>query len=202
MPENLPKITADAPLILASGSAYRAELLRRLPLPFTAHPADIDETTLPGETPQARAARLADGKAAALSKQFPHQWILGSDQVAALGEQQLGKPGTAARAQEQLRRMRGQRVDFWTAATLLQPHSGERFRLMDHTQVRLRPLSDAEIERYVALESPLDCAGSFKVEGAGICLFDAIESSDPTALIGLPLIGLSQLLRRAGAQLP
>ena len=202
MPTTHPAIPPEAPLVLASGSAYRAEMLRRLPLPFEACASDIDETALPAEKPNARAARLATAKAQALGQRFPDRWILGSDQVAALGSVQLGKPGTFENARAQLRQMRGQTVDFWTALSLWHPSNQQLLQAMDHTRVKLRALSDAEIDRYLQLESPLDCAGSFKVEGLGISLFETVESSDPTALIGLPLIALCERLRAIGVPLP
>lgn len=195
-------ICPEAPLVLASGSVYRAEMLGRLPVPFEACASNIDETALPDEQPEARAARLAMAKAQALSDRFPGRWILGSDQVAALGRHQLGKPGSIEKARAQLQQMRGQAVDFWTALSLWQPSSHQLLQAMDHTRVRLRMLSDAEIDRYLQLESPLDCAGSFKLEGLGISLFESVESSDPTALIGLPLIALCKNLRSIGAALP
>lgn len=197
-----PSICPEAPLVLASGSSYRAEMLRRLPLPFEACASNIDETALHDEQPEARAARLATAKAQALSERFPGRWILGSDQVAALGSVQLGKPGNIENARAQLQQMRGKAVDFWTSLSLWQPSSGQLLQAMDHTRVRLRLLSDDEIDSYLQLESPLDCAGSFKVEGLGISLFESVDSSDPTALIGLPLIALCKNLRTLGVALP
>lgn len=202
MPNPTPEIDSEAPLVLASGSAYRAEMLRRLPLPFEASASNVDETALPAEQPEARAKRLATAKAQALGQRFPDRWILGSDQVAALGSVQLGKPGNVENARAQLQQMRGQSVDFWTALSLWYPASQRLLTAMDHTRVKVRALSDAEIDRYLQLESPLDCAGSFKVEGLGISLFEAVESNDPTALIGLPLIALCDRLRAIGVALP
>ena len=188
------------PLILASTSRYRRELLERLGLPFHVARPDMDELALPGESPSSLARRLARAKAQVIASQHPGAWIIGSDQVAAMGAELLGKPGTRERAIAQLTAMSGQRVDFHTAACLVQ---GETcLEAMDTTSVTFRELQADEIARYVDAEQPLDCAGSFKCEGLGICLFEAIESRDPTALVGLPLIALSGMLRQAGFALP
>lgn len=188
-------------LILASTSRYRRELLERLRLPFHIARPDVDESPLAGETPPALARRLARAKAAAIAVQHPDSWILGSDQVAVLGPKALGKPGTRENAIAQLRAMSGQEAVFHTAICLLR-NDGPALEAMDTTRVHFRDLQVGEIERYVDAEQPLDCAGSFKSEGLGIVLFDRIESSDPTALIGLPLIATSRLLREAGFGLP
>ncbi len=187
-------------LILASTSHYRAELLSRLRLPFSPIAPQVDETPLPGEAPAALAARLALAKAVAVARQQPGRWVIGSDQVAELNGAPLGKPGTVEAACAQLAAMAGQEVRFHTALCL--GNEREQLQAMDVTRVQFRPLKDAEIRRYVAAELPLDCAGSFKCEGLGISLFEAIHSSDPTALVGLPLIALSRLLREAGYALP
>lgn len=191
----------EAHLVLASTSPYRRELLARLRLPFdTARPA-VDESALSGEAPAALAARLAEAKAAAIAQPGSDAWVIGSDQVAEFDGTPLGKPGTAARACDQLATMAGRSVRFHTAVCL--GHGdGRRLRALDTTTVRFRPLTGEEIARYVAAEQPLDCAGSFKAEGLGITLFEAIESRDPTALIGLPLIATAALLREAGFPLP
>lgn len=189
-------------LILASTSAYRRTLLERLALPFDTARPDVDETPLSDETPQALAVRLARAKAeAVLDASQSDAWVIGSDQVAELDEEPLGKPGTAARAEAQLRAMSGREVRFLTAVCLAGP-GGRRLEALDVTTVRFRPLSNAEIARYVDRERPLDCAGSFKSEGLGITLFEAIENRDPTALIGLPLIATARLLREAGFVAP
>lgn len=188
-------------LILASTSRYRRELLERLRLPFHIARPDIDETPLAGEAAPALARRLARAKAAAIAVQHPGSWILGSDQVAMLGPKALGKPGTRENAIAQLTAMSGQEVGFHTAVCLLR-NDRPALEAMDTTLVHFRDLQAGEIERYVDAEQPLDCAGSFKSEGLGIVLFDRIESSDPTALIGLPLIATSRLLREAGFGLP
>ncbi len=194
-------INVEPELILASASRYRAELLGRLRLPFTAQASAADETPLPGEAAAALVRRLARVKAGALAAQHPQAWILGSDQIAALdGGELLGKPGDVASARRQLALCSGRRVQFLTAVALL--GQGQRFEMLDITTVRFRQLDENAIARYVAAEPALDCAGSFKCEGYGITLFEAIDSEDPTALIGLPLIATSTLLRRAGFQLP
>jgi len=188
-------------LVLASTSPYRRELLARLCLPFDTARPEVDESPLSGETPTALAARLAEAKAAAIARPGSDAWVIGSDQVAELDGAPLGKPGDAARARDQLAAMAGRAVRFHTAVCL--GHGdGRRLRAMDTTTVRFRPLTGAEIARYVAAEQPLDCAGSFKAEGLGISLFEAIDSRDPTALIGLPLIATARLLREAGFPLP
>jgi septum formation protein len=188
-------------LVLASTSRYRRELLERLRLPFDVARPDTDETSRPGEAPAALAARLAEAKAAAVARDCPGAWVLGSDQVAELDGQPLGKPGNRGAAIAQLGAMSGRAVVFHTAICLLQA-DGARFAAIDTTRVRFRALDAGAIDRYVEAEQPFDCAGSFKSEGLGIALFDAIESSDPTALVGLPLIATARLLRQAGYALP
>lgn len=190
------------PIILASTSIYRRELLSRLRLPFTTTKPNVDETRLPGEAPPALAARLALTKAQAVAQQHPNAIVIGSDQVAHLGDEIFGKPGTAARAVAQLQQMRGHTVLFQTALAVLHLQSGQVLQDIVPTETRFRPLSDDEIARYVEQEQPLDCAGSAKSEALGITLLDAIHSDDPTALIGLPLIALSRMLRTLGVPLP
>ena len=190
------------PLVLASTSVYRRELLSRFGLPFDVARPDLDESPLPGETPVATAERLAIEKARAVAAAHPGALIIGSDQVAYMDGQTFGKPGTVERAVAQLRSMSGRTVIFHTAVALLDAASGQ-FQLAGvPTQVRFRALSDDEIVRYVEKERPLDCAGSAKSEGLGISLLDALSGDDPTALIGLPLIALARMLRQAGVQLP
>lgn len=189
-------------LVLASTSAYRKMLLERLHLPFDTDRPETDEAPLPGEAPAATAERLAAEKARAVAARWPDALIIGSDQVAYLGDQVFGKPGTEARAVAQLQRMRGQTVVFHTALALLNTRTGHLQVEGIPTQVRFRNLSDDEIRRYVAKEQPLDCAGSAKSEGLGITLLDAMPGEDPTALIGLPLIALSRMLRAEGLELP
>ncbi|AVQ06214.1 TPA: septum formation inhibitor Maf [Xanthomonas vasicola pv. zeae] len=185
-------------LILASTSAYRRELLSRLQLEFDTARPEVDEQAKPGETPSALASRLAAEKAAAVAARLPEALVIGSDQVADIEGEALGKPGTRERAQ--LTTMSGRTVRFHTAVSLIGPE--RELHALDLTEVQLRTLTAAEIERYLDAEPALDCAGSFKCEGLGISLFDAIRSADPTALVGLPLIALARLLRQAGFQLP
>ena len=189
------------PLLLASTSRYRRELLERLKLPFHVARPEVDETPQDGESPSALARRLACAKAAAIAANHPEAWVIGSDQVAEVNGQPLGKPGHREAALAQLAAMSGQAIRFHTALCLLR-QEGPQFVAEDVTTVRFRALSAEEIERYVDAEQPFDCAGSFKSEGLGIALFEAIESRDPTALIGLPLSELARLLREAGYSLP
>jgi septum formation protein len=186
-------------LILGSTSVYRRELLSRLRLPFDVRAPDVDETPLPGEAPPALAQRLAYAKAEAVAAEFADDVVvIGSDQVANLNGQCLGKPGHLAGARAQLQAMRGQTLVFHTALCVMRPRTGHvATRVVDIT-VRVRELSDAEIDTYLALEQPFDCAGSAKVEALGISLLDAVHSDDPSALVGLPLIATHQMLRDAG----
>jgi septum formation protein len=186
------------PLILASTSRYRRELLERLRLPFTVVAPQVDETAAPGEAPAALARRLALAKAQAVAAREPQAVVIGSDQVAELDGTALGKPGTHERAREQLRSMRGRAVRFHTAVAVARRASGFEQEQLVTVTVRFRALSDEEIERYLRLEQPYDCAGSAKCETLGIVLADAIESDDPTALVGLPLIRTAAMLRAAG----
>lgn len=189
-------------LVLASSSPYRKALLGKLGLPFeTASPA-IDETPSSGEQPQELALRLAREKAAALATAFPEHLIIGSDQVAVLGEQRLSKPGDRANALRQLRAAAGKSVAFYTSVCVLNAASGESRSDLDRTLVWFRPLTEAQIERYVDKEKPFDCAGSFKSESLGIALFEKLETEDPNALIGLPLIRLIGLLEAFGLTIP
>ncbi len=187
-------------LILASTSRYRRDLLARLRLEFEVARPEVDESALPGETPSVLARRLARAKAAAIALRSPHAWVIGSDQVADLDGAALGKSGSRDGAIAQLQRMSGRPVAFRTAVCVM--HGATSFDALDTTVVRFRDLDHAEIERYVDAEQPFDCAGSFKSEGLGIALFEAIETQDPTALVGLPLIATSRLLRQAGYALP
>ena len=190
------------PLVLASTSRYRRELLQRLGLDFTVQAPEVDETPGAGETPRALALRLALAKAQAVAALQPGAVVIGSDQVADLAGEPLGKPGTHARATLQLQRMRGQRVVFQTAVAVVCQASGFAQVDLAAVEVQFRALDDAEIERYLRAEQPYDCAGSAKSEGLGISLLDAIHNDDPTALIGLPLIRTCRLLRAAGLVLP
>lgn len=192
--------TALSPLVLASTSRYRAELLARLRLPFEQQAPGVDEHEQPGEPPAERARRLALDKARAVSRERPGHWVLGSDQVAYCDGRVLHKPGTPAANVEQLLALSGREAGFATAIALV---DGVReYTALDLTRVRFRALDRAAVERYVAAEPAHDCAGGFKIEGLGITLFEAVHSEDPTALIGLPLIALRDLLDRAGIALP
>jgi septum formation protein len=184
-------------IILASTSRYRRELLERLRLPFAARSPEVAETALAGEAPAAMAARLALAKAKSIADRGAV--VIGSDQVASLDERVLRKPGTPEVAVAQLRACQGKVVLFHTAVAVIATDSGETLTHVDRTAVLFRRLDDAALERYVRLESPLDCAGSFKAEGLGVALFQRISSEDPTALIGLPLIFVAQALRALGA---
>jgi len=189
-------------LILASTSPYRKELLARLGLTFDVSRPDVDETARSNESPTTLAQRLAAAKAHSVGARFPDAWVIGSDQVAELNGLVLGKPGSFEGAADQLAAASGQRLQFHTAVVLYRHADRRTLRMSDVTEVHFRKLSGVEIERYLHAEQPYDCAGSFKAEGLGICLFEAIESSDPTALIGLPLIALSRALREVGFTLP
>ena len=188
-------------LILGSTSVYRRELLNRLNIPFDVESPHVDETPLAGETPDKLAQRLALAKAQAVAARFPDCIVIGSDQVADLDGTALGKPGNHERAVAQLRQMRGKTVVFQTAVAVVCLDSGFCEQALAPVHVRFRELDDAEIENYLQLEQPYDCAGSAKSEGLGIALLDAIDSDDPTALIGLPLIRTSRMLRAAGIPL-
>jgi septum formation protein len=197
IPTSAPAATPPR-LILASSSAYRRELLGRLLLPFEAIAPHVDETPLPGEAPEATALRLARDKAQAIARAHPGALVIGSDQVATLDGEQIGKPGDHPRALAQLQKMRDRKVVFHTALCLWDGRTGT-FEL-DNVQVfvTFRDLPDAELDAYLRIEQPYDCAGSAKNEGLGIALIERIDSSDPTALTGLPLIALTGMLRRAG----
>jgi septum formation protein len=186
------------PLILASTSRYRRDLLGRLRLPFEVESPHVDETPAPGEAPAALARRLALAKARAVAERRPGAVVIGSDQVADLDGEAIGKPGDHARAVAQLTRMSGRRVVFQTAVAVAHAERGFAQVRLAPVVVRFRALTRDEIERYLCLEQPYDCAGSAKSETLGIALLDAIESDDPTALVGLPLIRTCALLREAG----
>lgn len=191
-------------LILASTSRYRRELLARLVADFRTVAPDVDETPHDGESPADLAARLARAKAQAVAARAPGALVIGSDQVAALDGCVIGKSGSRERAVDQLSACPGREVVFHTAVSLVDARTSPAAATdaADMTRVVFRALTNAEIERYVDREQPFDCAGSFKAEGLGIALFERIETTDPTALIGLPLIALADLLRRAGFTLP
>ena len=200
-PSSPPPAHPHRPLILGSTSRYRHELLSRLRWPFEVVAPEVDETPLAGEVPKDLATRLALAKARAVAAQFPQALVIGSDQVADLQGQPLGKPGTHERARAQLRQMSGQTVVFQTALAVVCQASGFEQVDLAPVQVQFRDLSDAEIEHYLLTEQPYDCAGSAKSEGLGIALLERIDNDDPTALIGLPLIRTCRLLRAAGLPL-
>lgn len=186
------------PLVLGSTSRYRRDLLARLRLPFDVAAPDVDETPRAGEAPADLALRLALAKGRAVAARFPLAVVIGADQVCDLDGEPIGKPGTHERAAAQLRRLSGRSVVFQTALAVLRPATGFERALLAPVRVRFRTLGDVEIERYLRLEQPYDCAGSAKCETLGIALLEAIDSDDPTALVGLPLIRTAQLLREAG----
>ena len=188
-------------LVLGSTSPYRRELLERLRIPFEVQGPEVDETPHAGETPMALAQRLALAKAQAVAKRFPQAIVIGSDQVADLNGEPLGKPGTHANAVKQLQQMRGQTVVFQTAVSVVCLATGFAQSELAQVKVQFRHVSDAAIEAYLQAEQPYDCAGSAKSEGLGIALLDRIDNQDPTALVGLPLILTCRLLRAAGLPL-
>jgi septum formation protein len=185
-------------LVLASSSAYRKELLSRLQLPFEVAAPDIDETPQPGETPSATALRLAREKAAAVAAKLPGAIVIGSDQVATLDGEQIGKPGNHANALAQLQKMRGREVIFHTALCVWDGRNNTSQLEDIQTVVKFRDLPDEELDAYLRIEQPYDCAGSAKNEALGIAILERIDSSDPTALTGLPLIALTGMLRNLG----
>jgi septum formation protein len=197
-----PLDTLPVRLVLASSSTYRKELLSRLRLPFDVAVPDIDESPLPGESPSATALRLAREKAAAVAARLPGSVVIGSDQVATLDDQQIGKPGDHANALRQLQQMRGRRVVFHTALCVWDGRAADPAHAAQvhdiQTVVTFRDLPDAELDAYLRIEQPYDCAGSAKNEGLGIAILERIDSSDPTALTGLPLIALTGMLRQIG----
>lgn len=188
-------------LVLASTSLYRSELLKRLKIPFETAAPNVDETPLPNESALATSARLAQEKARAVSASYPNALIIGSDQVALLEGQQLGKPLTHEKAVMQLRAMRGKTTIFYTALTLLNNRTGNMQTEVAENQVTLRELTDDEIEGYLHKEQPYHCAGSAKSEGLGIALMSRMTGDDPYALVGLPMILLTEMLRRENVRL-
>jgi MAF protein len=190
------------PIILASSSRYRRELLERLGLPFTAESPDIDESPLPGESPRELVMRLSENKALALAQRYPAALIIGSDQVAVLGDRILGKPGNRENAIAQLSQCNGKRLVFHTGLCLLDTVTDD-VQVDDVLfEVKFRTLTAGQIERYVDADRPYHSAGSFKAESLGITLFEYLHGDDPNALIGLPLIRLTQMLANAGVDLP
>ncbi len=189
-------------LVLASTSPYRAQLLTRLGLPFETASPEVDERARPDEAPEALVTRLAQAKAEAVAPAHPDSLIIGSDQVAVIDGEILGKPGSHDKALEQLRRAAGRSVTFHTGLCLLDSRSGRHQALCEPFRVHFRELSDEQLQRYLERERPYDCAGSFKSEGLGITLFRRLEGDDPNALVGLPLIRLVELLGNVGVELP
>lgn len=189
-------------LVLASGSRYRKELLKRLGLPFKVWSPDVDESPLPGEVPRETAVRLARAKARAGGKRFSQAWIVGSDQVADLDGAPIGKPGNLENARRQLRQLSGHTVLFHTALCLWNDRLERGHERIVTTDVYFRRLTDTEIDRYLEREGAFDCAGSAKSEGLGISLLSRLGGEDPTALVGLPLIALSAMLRAEGFDVP
>jgi septum formation protein len=200
-------LKSQPPLILASTSVYRRALLERLQIPFDAQSPGVDETPLAGEAPSALVARLARAKASAVAARHPEAWVIGSDQAAVLTDAAgslhvVGKPGTREHCIRQLQDASGRTLRFLTAVAIINDGARGNHEFIDTTRVRFRTLDKSTIERYVERESPLDCAGGFKSEGLGISLCESIESDDPSALIGLPLIRLAALLRQVGYETP
>lgn len=187
-------------IVLASSSPYRRELLDKLGFAYRSKKPDVDETPFPNESPKDLVSRLAESKARAIMRQFPNALIIGSDQVAVLDGEMLGKPGTKARAVEQLTKASGRHVSFLTGLSLLDSETGIAETEVVPFNVYFRTLTNSMIDRYLEREQPFDCAGSFKSEGLGIALFDKLEGEDPNTLIGLPLIRLTRLLEKAGIE--
>jgi septum formation protein len=200
MPENAPPAEKRL-LVLGSSSRYRRDLLSRLRLPFEVEIPAVDESPRVGEAPRDLALRLALAKAHAVAQRLPRAIVIGSDQVAELAGAPLGKPGTHENAVEQLRKMRGQTVVFHTAVAVVCRETGFEEIELAPVKVKFRELTDAEIESYLRLDQPYDCAGSARSEGLGVALLDVIESDDPTALVGLPLIRTCRMLRAAGLKI-
>jgi septum formation protein len=189
-------------LILASTSLYRRELLARLGLEFECVAPGTDEAPLPAESPHDRAVRLALAKASTVAARRARSVVIGSDQVGVCKGESLEKPGNAARAREQLRWLSAAAATFYTAVALVQSDSAHSLQFVDTTTVYFRALAEEEIERYIALEEPFDCAGGFRCEGLGVSLFSRVVSEDPTGLVGLPLIAVGRALRQLGFEVP
>ncbi|WP_232023492.1 Maf family protein [Thiomicrorhabdus aquaedulcis] len=189
-------------IVLGSSSIFRKQLLSKLHLNFVQASPNINETPLPNETPNAMVMRLSLQKAQALTQDFSHHIIIASDQCAVFNDQAIGKPHTPENAFAQLKQFSGQVITFYTGLVVINTHTQQTFQALDQTDVHFRHLSDSVIHNYIALEQPLNCAGSFKSEGLGITLFSAINSTDPNALIGLPLIELTSIFLKMGYELP
>lgn len=197
-----PQTSPVANVLLGSSSPFRANLLKKLHLEFEQSAPDIDETPLPNESAKQMVERLTKTKAFALQKAFPEHIIIASDQAACFNDIPLGKPHTFEQAKAQLQNFSGNKVIFYTGLGVINPSTGEYFSAMDVTTVHFRELEESTIENYLEIEQPLDCAGSFKSEGLGITLFEKLESTDPNALIGLPLIELTSIFRKLDIKLP
>jgi septum formation protein len=195
-------IEAGRPLILASTSRYRAMLLERFGRRFETQSPEVDESEQAGEAPRARALRLSEAKAEAVARLHPHAIVIGGDQVPAVHTTILQKPGNTANCREQLKLLSASTAEFYTACTVRCIGTQVRLSHVDTTAVKFRALCGEEIERYIEIEQPFDCAGGFKAEGLGISLFERIDSEDPTAIIGLPLIWLAGALRAVGYSIP
>lgn len=189
-------------LVLASTSPYRKELLQKLGLPFSLAASQVDETPYPTETTEHLVSRLSLEKAQAVAREYPHHWIIGSDQSCTVNGQPVGKPLTVEKAHQQLRAMSGQVITFYTGLCLLNSATGEYQQICEPFHVHFRQLSERQIARYIELEQPLYCAGSFKMEALGITLFERLEGRDPNCLIGLPLIALVDMMAAWGLALP
>jgi septum formation protein len=189
-------------LVLASSSRYRRDALANLGIGFSTDAPEVDEAPRPGEAPEALAMRLALAKAQAVADRHPGALVIGSDQVAHLEGRLLGKPGTPARAAEQLRAASGRCVEFLTAVCLVGAPGRAPATHLDRTSVHFRTLTDPEITRYLSADEPWDCAGAFRCERLGIALFDRVNSDDPTALVGIPLIAVARMLRESGLDVP
>ncbi len=186
-------------LLLASSSPYRAEILAKLRIPFTLAAPDVDETPRTNETPSDYVLRLSVEKARALQAEHPEHWIIGSDQTCVVDGKPVGKAGQSDKAVAQLKQVQGRKITFLTGLCLLSPQ-GRKYTLVEPFEVHFRDLPEGVLKRYVEIEQPLDCAGSFKVEGLGITLFSALSGRDTNSLVGLPLIGLCELMREAGLE--
>ena len=193
---------ASPPLVLASTSPFRREILQKLGLPFAAVAPNADESVMQGESPQALVRRLAENKARAVASDWPDALIIGSDQVACIDSEILGKPGNRETAVKQLSQAAGRTVTFYTGLCLFNSSSQRKQVCCDPFKVHFRPLSQDQIGRYLDHEQPFNCAGSFKSEGMGITLFSRLEGDDPNSLIGLPLIRLVEMLGNEGIKLP
>ncbi|MBO1924201.1 nucleoside triphosphate pyrophosphatase [Thiomicrorhabdus sp. 6S3-12] len=197
-----PESNGLPPVILGSTSIFRQQMLEKLHLPFDTDKPEVDETPLQGEQPEAMVARLSLAKAQAVARKHSDALVIGSDQCAVFDNRPIGKPHTFAAAQQQLRQFSGQSITFYTGLVVINGRTGKIYQKMDTTVVHFRELSDNVIDNYLTIEQPLNCAGSFKSEGLGVTLFQRIDSRDPNALIGLPLMDLTDIFYQMGYPLP